>query len=154
VRFRYRLDPLDRDWHDAGTRRRAFYTDLAPGKYTFRVMASNGDGVWNDAATTLALSVAPAFYQTLWFRALCAALFAALLWAAYQLRVRHLRRESRRLRNVIDTIPAIVFEVEPDGSGRLCKPALGRIHRFHASATRQVGPRGSRLARRDLFSLR
>ena len=75
VRFRYRLDPVDRDWHDAGTRRRAFYTDLAPGKYTFRVMASNGDGVWNDAATTLALSVAPAFYQTPWFRALCAALF-------------------------------------------------------------------------------
>ena len=117
VRFRYRLDPVDRDWHDAGTRRRAFYTDLGPGKYTFRVVASNGDGVWNDAATTLAFSVAPAFYQTHWFRALCATLFAALLWAAYQTRIRHLRRESRKLRDVIETIPAIVFEVGPDGSG-------------------------------------
>ena len=41
VKFRYRLDSYDRDWHDAGTRRQAFYTDLPPGKYTFRVVASN-----------------------------------------------------------------------------------------------------------------
>jgi hypothetical protein len=70
VRFRYRLDPLDRDWHDAGTRRRAFYTDLDPGKYTFRVMASNGDGVWNDAGATVAFQLLPHFYQTAWFRGL------------------------------------------------------------------------------------
>ena len=48
VKFRYRLDGYDHDWHDAGTRRQAFYTDLPPGKYTFRVVASNSDGVWND----------------------------------------------------------------------------------------------------------
>jgi PAS domain S-box-containing protein len=136
VRFRYRLDPADHDWHDAGTRRRAFYTDLAPGKYTFRVMASNGDGVWNNAATTLALAVAPAFYQTLWFRALGVALFAALLWAAYQTRVRHLRRDSQRLRNVIETIPAIVFEVEPDGSAA---SANRRWVEYTGSTLRQLG---------------
>ena len=49
VKFRYRLDGYDRDWHEAGTRRQAFYTDLPPGKYTFRVVASNSDGVWNDS---------------------------------------------------------------------------------------------------------
>lgn len=136
VRFRYRLDPVDRDWHDAGTRRRAFYTDLAPGKYTFRVMASNSDGVWNEAATTLGLSVAPAFYQTRWFRALCAALFVALLWAVYKTRVRHLRRESRRLRDVIETIPAIVFEVEADGSAAF---ANGRWLEYTGSPLRQLG---------------
>ena len=64
VKFRYRLDGYDRDWHEAGTRRQAFYTDLPPGKYSFRVIASNSDGVWNDSAAKLDFSVAPAYYQT------------------------------------------------------------------------------------------
>ncbi|MGO9437775.1 MAG: two-component regulator propeller domain-containing protein [Terracidiphilus sp.] len=93
VNFRYRLDNYDRDWHEAGTRRQAFYTDLPPGKYSFRVIASNSDGVWNDNAAKMDFYVAPAYYQTNWFRALCATVFLALLWAAYQLRVRQLRRE-------------------------------------------------------------
>ena len=93
VKFRYRLDNYDRDWHEAGTRRQAFYTDLPPRKYTFRVIASNSDGVWNETAAKLDFSVAPAYYQTNWFRALCATLFLALLWAVYQLRVRQLQRE-------------------------------------------------------------
>jgi signal transduction histidine kinase/ligand-binding sensor domain-containing protein len=91
VKFRYRLDGYDRDWHDAGTRRQAFYTDLPPGKYSFRVIAANSDGAWNESAAKLDFSVAPAYYQTNWFRALCALFFFALLWAAYQLRVRQLR---------------------------------------------------------------
>ena len=82
VKFRYRLDGYDNDWHDAGTRRQAFYTDLPPGKYTFRVMAANSDGVWNESAATLDFSIAPAYYQTNWFRAFCVASFLALLWAA------------------------------------------------------------------------
>ncbi len=93
VKFRYRLDNYDRDWHDAGTRRQAFYTDLTPGKYTFRVVASNSDGVWDDTPARLDFSVAPAYYQTNWFRALCAVFFLALLWAAYQWRVRHLHHQ-------------------------------------------------------------
>ena len=113
VRFRYRLDPIDRDWHDAGNLRKAFYTNLAPGKYQFRVTASNSDSVWNEAATTLAFSVAPAFYQTHWFQAMCAALFAALLWAAYRTRIRHLRRESRKLRDVIETMERL-HQLEAD----------------------------------------
>ncbi|HXY13655.1 MAG TPA: ATP-binding protein [Terriglobales bacterium] len=96
VKFRYRLDPYDRDWHDAGTRRQAFYTDLPPGKYSFHVMAANSDGVWNETAAKLDFSIAPAYYQTNWFRALCGAAFLALLWAAYQLRLRHLHREFKR----------------------------------------------------------
>ena len=93
VNFRYRLDGYDRDWHEAGTRRQAFYTDLPPGKYSFRVIASNSDGVWNDSAAKLDFSVAPAYYQTNWFRALCACIFLALLWAAYQWRVRQLHHQ-------------------------------------------------------------
>ncbi|MGB8886173.1 MAG: two-component regulator propeller domain-containing protein [Candidatus Korobacteraceae bacterium] len=91
VKFRYRLDGYDHDWHEAGTRRQAFYTDLPPGRYSFRVIACNSDGVWNENASKLNFSVAPAYYQTNWFRALCAIAFLALLWAAYQSRVRQLR---------------------------------------------------------------
>ena len=92
VKFRYRLDPFDSDWHDAGTRRQAFYTDLPPGSYKFRVVAANSDGVWNEAPAKLDFSIAPAYFQTNWFRALCAAVFLAMLWIAYRLRVRHLQR--------------------------------------------------------------
>jgi signal transduction histidine kinase len=93
VRFRYRLDGYDRDWHDAGRRRQAFYTDLPPGKYTFRVVASNSDGVWDDTPARLDFSVTPAYYQTNWFRALCACFFLALLWAAYWWRVRQMHHQ-------------------------------------------------------------
>jgi signal transduction histidine kinase/ligand-binding sensor domain-containing protein len=93
VKFRYRLQSYDRDWHEAGTRRQAFYTDLPPGNYSFRVVACNSDGVWNDRAAMLDFSIAPAYYQTNWFRALCMAAFLALLWAAYQWRLRQLRHQ-------------------------------------------------------------
>jgi signal transduction histidine kinase/ligand-binding sensor domain-containing protein len=93
VKFRYRLDPYDRGWKDAGTRRQAFYTNLPPGKYSFRVIAANSDGVWNETAAKLDFSVAPAYYQTSWFRGLCAAGFLALVWAAYQWRVRQLQHQ-------------------------------------------------------------
>ncbi len=92
VKFRYRLDSYDSDWHDAGARRQAFYTDLPPGGYTFRVVAANSDGVWNETPATLDFSIAPAYFQTNWFRALCVVLFLTLLWMAYRLRVRHLQR--------------------------------------------------------------
>jgi len=93
VKFRYRLDGYDRDWHEAVTRRQAFYTDLPPGSYTFRVIASNSDGVWNDSAGRLDFSIAPAFYQTIWFRALSVVAFLGLGWALYQLRLRQLAQQ-------------------------------------------------------------
>jgi signal transduction histidine kinase/ligand-binding sensor domain-containing protein len=93
VKFRYRLDGYDRDWHDAGTRRQAFYMDLPPGRFSFHVIACNSDGIWNENAATLDFSIAPSYYQTNWFRALCGALFLALLWVAYQLRVGQLRQQ-------------------------------------------------------------
>ena len=90
VRFRYKLDGRDRDWHDAGTRRQAFYSDLAPGKYRFHVIACNNDGVWNDSGAMLDFTVAPAVYQTAWFRA--ALIFAGLfiVWILYRLRTRQI----------------------------------------------------------------
>jgi hypothetical protein len=93
VKFRYQLDGYERDWHDAGSRRQAFYTDLPPGKYSFRVIACNSEGIWNDSAAKLDFFVARAYYQTSWFRALCVLALLALLWALYQLRLRQLARQ-------------------------------------------------------------
>ena len=123
VKFRYRLDGHDRDWQDAGTRREAFYTELGPGKYRFRVIACNNSGVWNEQGATLDFAIAPAYYQTGWFRALGVFLSLALLAGLYRLRLRHLERQrdalrksEKELRDVIDTIPAIAWSALPDGS--------------------------------------
>jgi signal transduction histidine kinase/ligand-binding sensor domain-containing protein len=88
--FRYKLEGRDRDWEEAGNRRQAFYTDLAPGQYRFRVIAANNSGVWNEEGASLAFSIAPAYWQTSWFFALCTTAFVALLWGFYRLRVRQL----------------------------------------------------------------
>jgi signal transduction histidine kinase len=93
VRFRYKLEGLDRDWQDVGNRRQAYYTNLPPLHYRFRVAACNNSGVWNEPGTFLDFSIAPAYYQTNWFRALCAAAFLAVLWELYQLRVRQLAHQ-------------------------------------------------------------
>jgi signal transduction histidine kinase len=88
VRFRYILEGHDTVWQDPGDRRQAYYTDLTPGKYRFRVIASNNDGVWNEAGATLDFSIAPAWYQTNWFRVSCVSAFGLLLWALYRFRLR------------------------------------------------------------------
>ena len=109
VRFRYRLEGHDEQWHEAGDRRQAFYMNLAPGSYRFHVLASNNSGVWNEEGALLDFSIAPAFYQTTWFRLAFAVLLLALLWSGFQLHTRRLRREEKRLRNVIERIPALAF---------------------------------------------
>jgi signal transduction histidine kinase/ligand-binding sensor domain-containing protein len=93
LRFRYRLDPSDKDWVDAGTRRTAHYTNMAPGKYSFQVAAANDYGVWNEQGASVGFVLQPHFYQTNWFRALCAFLLLSLLWAVYQWRVRQLHHQ-------------------------------------------------------------
>jgi signal transduction histidine kinase/ligand-binding sensor domain-containing protein len=91
--FRFRLQGYDRDWRDVSNRRQAFYTNLPPGHYTFRVIASNNSGVWNEAGAALEFSVLPAFYQTNWFRLLCVTAFVALVWAVYRLRLYQMQRQ-------------------------------------------------------------
>ena len=93
VLFRYKLEGRDGDWRDAGNRRQAFYSDLPPGQYRFRVAACNNSGVWNEEGAFLNFSVAPEYYQTTWFRIMCAVFFLILLWGLYQLRLRQLQRQ-------------------------------------------------------------
>ena len=90
VSFRYKLENQDLDWREVVNKREAQYSNLPPGNYRFRVAASNNSGLWNEAGDVLEFSIAPAYYQTNWFRVLSAVLFVALLWSAYQLRVRQL----------------------------------------------------------------
>jgi signal transduction histidine kinase/ligand-binding sensor domain-containing protein len=92
TRFRYKLDGLDSKWHEAGTIRQAVYDNLGPGKYTFRVIARNSDGVWNMTGATMAFTILPAWYQEDWFRAVCTMLTLLVLWATYRLRLRQMRR--------------------------------------------------------------
>jgi signal transduction histidine kinase/ligand-binding sensor domain-containing protein len=92
VRFRYKLEGEDTTWQDAGTRRQAFYNNLRPGRYRFRVIACNNDGVWNQEGATLDFSVEHAWFQMKSFLLLCLMAAALLVWALYRLRVRHLSR--------------------------------------------------------------
>jgi len=88
VRFRYRLDGYDDDWHGPVGARTVTYTNLPPRSYRFRVVACNNDGLWNDAGAALSFAILPAFHQTRVFQALLLAAIGALAWAAYRWRVR------------------------------------------------------------------
>jgi PAS domain S-box-containing protein len=110
VRFRYKLEGHDSEWQDPGTRRQAFYTNLRPGNYRFRVIASNNDGVWNEEGATLAFSVAAAWYQTWWFRAGSLAALLALLWCIYRLRVRSIHQRSQQLAFINTKLEAQIAE--------------------------------------------
>ena len=92
VVFRYKLEGQDAEWRQVLNDRKVQYSNLAPGRYRFRVTAANDSGVWNERGATLDIEVAPAFWQTNWFRALCVAAFALLLFGLYRLRVLQLRR--------------------------------------------------------------
>ena len=92
VRFRYRLEGKDTHWEDPGTRRQAFYEDIGPGNYRFRVVASNNDGVWNDVGAAVDFSIAPAWYQTYWFRILSILAIILAVWTLYRLRMRQIAK--------------------------------------------------------------
>jgi signal transduction histidine kinase/ligand-binding sensor domain-containing protein len=95
VHFRYQLAGNDTGWMDVGTRRDAYYTNLRPGNYRFRVVASNEDGVWNDAGAAMDIVIPPTFAQTRWFLALCVLAAALATWMLYRLRVRSLANSLR-----------------------------------------------------------
>jgi signal transduction histidine kinase len=87
-RFRYQLVGVDKQWRDVGTRRQSFYTNLAPQTYTFKVIAANNDGVWNDTGASITFTIPPTFVQSIWFKLLLIASAALAVWALYTLRLR------------------------------------------------------------------
>ena len=97
VQYRYRIEGFDRDWIDVGAGRVAYYTNLPPGDYVFRVIASNNDGVWNTEGASVAFTIVPSWYATWWFRILVAMIVIGLLAAIYRLRVWRLHEREREL---------------------------------------------------------
>ena len=116
IQFRYKLEGFDKDWSEPVSSRAAVYTHVDWGSYAFRVRASNSAGIWNDQAAKLSFSIAPTWYQTRAFRVLLAASLLLGTWALHRWRVHQLKRQEKRLRDVVETIPAMTFTTSSDGS--------------------------------------
>ena len=97
VAFKYRLEGFDENWIEAGNRRAAYYTNLPPGRYRFRVLACNDDGVWNETGAALSFRLQPHFYQTWWFYVLGACSAGGLAVGIWRFRVRQLKASEREL---------------------------------------------------------
>ena len=134
VRFRYRLEGVDDDWVEAGGRRQAFYTNLRPGNYVFRVRAANADGVWNEEGASVTLELPPTLLQSRLFQLLCVVLSLALLVVAFQWRMGRLaERLQASLRERIAERERIARELHDT----LLQGVQGLILTFQ-SAARQV----------------
>jgi PAS domain S-box-containing protein len=116
IQFKYKLEGFDRDWSEPVSTRAAVYTNVNWGSYTFRVMASNSAGVWNSRAAELPLSIAPTWYQTRVFQVLLGASLLLCTWGLHRWRIHQLKRQEKRLRDVVETIPAMTFTTLADGS--------------------------------------
>ncbi|MCP5051710.1 MAG: response regulator [bacterium] len=102
VLFKTRLEGYDTQWREVGTRRTAYYTNLSPGNYTFRVIACNNDGVWNKTGASVSFYLEPWFYQTGWFLALCVLAATLTIFTGYRLRVRQLKTREKALSQMVE----------------------------------------------------
>jgi signal transduction histidine kinase/ligand-binding sensor domain-containing protein len=133
VRFRYKLEGQDNQWQDSRGRRQAFYTDLKPGDYTFRVVACNNDGVWNETGVSLSFAVTPAFDQTVWFRALCLIAAVAVLWVLSWLR---LRQATARLHQRLAAQMEERERIAHDLHDTFFQAIQGLLLRFHTATSK------------------
>ncbi|MFA4875790.1 MAG: PAS domain S-box protein [Methanoregula sp.] len=96
-RYQYMLEGLDKDWYNAGTERKGRYSGLPAGTYTLRIKGSNNDGVWNEQGVFLKTTIVPPFWETWWFRGIALLALAALVFAAYHIRIRSMQERAREL---------------------------------------------------------
>jgi ligand-binding sensor domain-containing protein/signal transduction histidine kinase len=163
VRFKYKLEGFDPDWIDGGTQRAAFYTNLRPGNYSFRVIASNNDGVWNQQGATFQLYLKPHFYQTYWFYGLLVLALAFVAWQIYQLRVRRMRAQfdavlaerTRIAREIHDNLAQemLGISVQLEVVARTMPPGA-EVARNHLDRVRMLVRHGIAEARRYVWDLR
>ena len=158
LRFRYRLAGVDPDWVDAGMQRAAFYTNLSPGRYQFQVQASAEEGIWNPSRAELSFTIKPAFYQTIWFYALCVSAALAAVWAIWRVRIGLVRREfslvlaeraqvSRELHDtLLQSLVGVVLQLEPIAHTVVLDPVVARnqINRVRRQVEERMRARGSR----------
>ncbi len=135
VRARYMLEGFDRDWVDAGARRQAFYTNLPPGTYRFRVIGANNDGVWNHAGATLDFTIPPTFVQSRWFVLLCATLVLVAFGAIYRWRVAQI---ARRIHARLDERAGERERIARELHDTLLQGIQGLMLRFQAVADRMT----------------
>ncbi len=132
-RVRYRMEGQDLGWIEAGARRQAFYTNLAPGTYRFRLIAANDEGVWNERGATVEFVIPPTFLQSRWFLLLCGALAMLLLWLIYRLRVAQIARGIRsRLEERVSERERIARELHDT----LLQSVQGLVLRFQSVANK------------------
>ena len=148
-RYAYKLEGFDRDWVECGARRYASYTNLPPGKYTFRVKGANNDGVWNEDGLAVRVVITPPFWATWWFRGLVAAIVCAVGGLIYRARVQNiaaLREREERFRALFENAPLGVFEVD-------LAQSPPRILRANEAAARIYGRTAEELASMPLDGL-
>jgi signal transduction histidine kinase len=163
VRFKYKLEGIDPDWIDAGTRRVAYYTNLRPGTYKFRVIACNNDGVWNNTGASFALKLKPYFYQTYWFYGICVVALALVAWQLYRLRVRRIEAQfsavlaerSRIAREIHDNLAQemLGISVQLEVVARTMPPGA-EVAKTHLDRVRMLVRHGIAEARRYVWDLR
>ena len=91
------LEGFDKGWNYSGTQRKATYTNLDPGEYTFRVKASNNDGVWNEEGTSIKIIITPPFWATVWFRTLLVLIIAGSVYGVFKFRVNVIKAQKVKL---------------------------------------------------------
>jgi signal transduction histidine kinase len=163
ARFRYRLEGFDHSWIDAGTRRVAYYTNLRPGQYRFRVSARAYDGDWSETEASLAFRLRPHFYQTYWFYLLLAILLAAAVYEIYRWRVRQVEAQfkavlgerNRIAREIHDTLAQgfVAVSVQLELLGRKLSGPVDGVREL-LDQTRELVQDSLAEARRSIWDLR
>lgn len=114
VRFKYKLIGIDQNWIDAGTEREAVYTNLPNGNYTFSVIASNNDGIWNDSGDNLKFKIEPYFYETVYFYALIIICLGLIIWGIIVWRIHNIERTNTELRKLNEELDRFVYSASHD----------------------------------------
>ena len=164
VRYRYMLEGFDHHWTEAGGRRTAYYTNIPPGRYTFRVEAANNDGLWNTTGAALQFELRPHFYQTVWFYILLAAFAAGLVVLLLRLRLLRAEREfravlgerSRIAREVHDTLAQgyVGISVQLEVLSELLRHDKKEAAARQLDSTRGLVREGLAEARQSIWALR
>jgi signal transduction histidine kinase/ligand-binding sensor domain-containing protein len=128
VKYKYMLEGEDKAWRSVGSRRQAFYSHLAPGRYRFKVAASSEGDNWTELAAPFALIVTPAFYQTGWFSTGCVLVVLALLYILYLLRVQAV---TRRLKSRMKERSSERLRIARDLHDTLLQSIHGLVLRVH-----------------------